>query len=82
MKWHFCTQVILSVIIIIVFNILSTVFQHWIFRNIGFVLCGLMYLTHPIVPQNAPANKQMLWAIRIAGVILILIGIFTRSYTY
>lgn len=82
MKWHFRTQMILSVIMIIVFNILSTVFQHWIFRNIGFVLCGLMYLIHPAVPENAPASKQMRLAVRIAGVFLILIGIFTRSYVY
>ena len=82
MKWHFRTQVILSVVIIIVFNILSTVCQHWIYRNIGFVLCGLMYLIHPVVPETVLASRQMLWAIRIAGVILILIGLFTRSYVY
>lgn len=82
MRWRFRTQVILTVIIIIAFNFLSTVFEHWIFRSIGFGICGLLYLVHPVVPQNAPNNKQMVLAVRIAGIILILIGIFTRSYVY
>lgn len=82
MKWRFHTQIIFSVIIIIAFNILSTAFQHWIYRNIGFILCGLMYLIHPVAPEKITASKQMLSAIRIAGVVLILIGIFTRSYVY
>lgn len=82
MKWSFRAQVILTVIIIIAFNILSTVFEHWIFRSIGFGICGLLYLIHPVAPQNAPNNKQMMLAVRIAGIILIFIGIFTRSYVY
>lgn len=82
MKWSFRTQVLLSVVIIIAFNVLSTVFRHWVYRSIGFGICGLLYLIHPVTPKDAPNNKQMKLAIRIAGVILIVIGIFTRSYTY
>ncbi len=70
---------ILSVVIIIIGNILDSFLKHWIFRSIGFGICGLLYLIHPVIPQNGVSNKYTLWSVRLAGVLLILIGIFTRA---
>ena len=82
MKWTYKAQMINSLVIIILANILSTIFKHWIYRSAGFVVCGLLWIVHPVLPSGAEVSKRtMLW-VRIAGIILILIGIFTRVYTY
>ncbi|MBE6940367.1 MAG: hypothetical protein E7457_06075 [Ruminococcaceae bacterium] len=82
MKLNYRNQLLLALAIILLFNILSTVLRHWIYRSIGFVLCGMLYIIHPVLPKNALTNKKTLLAVRLAGIILILIGIFTRSYAY
>ena len=80
MKLTYRKQTALAVIIIILANILTDAFRFWIYRSIGFGICGLMWIIHPVLPSNAEENKRtILWA-RIAGVILILIGIFTRAH--
>ena len=79
MKLNYKVQMIIAVAIIIVFNILSTFFGHWIFRSIGFVISGLLYTIHPVVPQNQEDNKESVKAVRSAGIVLILIGLFTRG---
>ena len=71
-------QTALAVLIIIFANILADAFAFWIFRSIGFGVCGLIWIIHPVLPSNIEKNvKTIRWA-RIAGAILILAGIFTR----
>ena len=80
MKLTYKMQLILSVIIIILTNILTEVFHSWIYRSLGFGLCGLLFIAHPVVPAHLAGSKQAVLWTRIAGVILILIGIFTRVH--
>lgn len=80
MKLTFRTQTALSVIIIIAANILSNIFRFWLYRSLGFGICGLLYIIHPVVPDGMVKNKQTVFWTRIAGVILILIGVFTRVH--
>ena len=80
MKLTYRTQAALAVIIILVANILSDVFSFWLYRSLGFGICGLLWIAHPVVPDGVEANKQTLLGTRIAGVILILIGVFTRVH--
>ena len=80
MKLTYKVQMIISVIIIIVTNILTEVFELWIYRSIGFALCGLIWIIHPVLPNGAEVSKRTLLWTRIAGVILILIGVFTRVH--
>ena len=80
MKLTYKLQMIISVIIIILANILTEIFDFWIYRSIGFAICGLLYVVHPAVPNNMEGNKQAVFWTRIAGVILIFIGIFTRVH--
>ena len=82
MKWTYKTQMMIAVAIIILANVLSTVLKHWIYRSAGFVVCGLLWIVHPVLPSGAEVSKQTKLWVRIAGIILILIGIFTRVYTY
>jgi len=74
------SQLIISVVIILLANIVGTLLHHWIFRSIGFVLCGLLWLIHPVMMKGAEASKKNLRLVRIAGIVLILIGILTRVY--
>ena len=82
MKLNYSQQTTLSFILVIIFNILSTLLKHWIYVSIGFAVCGLIYIINPVVPANIePTKKALLWS-RVAGVILILLGVFTRSHLY
>ena len=80
MKLTYRTQAAVAVIIILVANILSDVFSFWLYRSLGFGICGLLWIIHPVVPDGVESNRQTLLGTRIAGIILILIGIFTRVH--
>ena len=81
MKPNYRQQLILSVIPVLLGNILCTVFRHWIYRNIAFFLCGILWIIHPVLVLNREPTKKELRMVQIwGGGILILIAIFTRSY--
>lgn len=80
MKLTYRTQAAIMVIIILVANILSDVRNFWLYRSLGFGICGLLWIIHPVVPDGMKENKQTIFWTRIAGIILILIGVFTRVH--
>ena len=82
MKLTYKAQMFISLVIILLANVISTILKHWIYRSGGFVICGLLWLIHPVLPKGAEVSKRTLLWTRIAGVILILIGVFTRAYVY
>ena len=80
MKLTYKAQMILSFFLVILGNILTEVFDFWIYRSIAFIICGLLFIVHPVVPKHLEGiDKAVFWT-RIAGVIFILIGIFTRVH--
>ena len=80
MKLTYKAQMIISIVIIILANILTEIFASWIYRSIGFGICGLLFIVHPVVPKHLEGIEKAVFWTRIAGVILILIGIFTRVH--
>lgn len=80
MKLTYQVQMTISVILIILTNILTDLFDFWLYRSIGFGICGLIWIIHPVVPRGMATNKQTVFWTRIGGAILILIGIFTRVH--
>ena len=80
MKLNYKMQMIISIVIIILANIITEMFDFWIYRSLGFCVCGLMWIVHPALPNGAEVSKRTLLWVRIAGIILILIGIFTRVH--
>ena len=80
MKLTYKAQIIISVIIIILANILSDALDFWIYRSVAFGVCGLIWIAHPVLPSNVAVSKRSLLWVRISGVILIIIGIFTRVH--
>jgi len=82
MKLTYKAQIIASLVIILLANVLGSIFKHWIFRSAGFAVCGLLWIVHPVLPSGAGVSRRSLAWVRIAGVILVLIGVFTRAYIY
>mgnify|MGYP003296942606 FL=1 len=80
MKLNYKMQIIISIVVIILANIITEMFDFWIYRSLGFCVCGLMWIIHPVLPNGAEVSKRTLLWVRIAGIILILIGIFTRVH--
>lgn len=78
MKLTYWMQMAISCIIVLLGNVLSTVLHHWRCRSSGFIICGLLWLFHPILPRGAAISKTTLFWTRVAGVVLVLIGVFTR----
>lgn len=79
-KMTYSVQMILSVVIIIVGNVLTEIFHCWLYRSIAFGICGLLLIVHPVVPNYLETNKVTIGWTRVAGAVLILIGIFTRVH--
>ena len=79
-KLTYEAQLTISFLIVVLGCIFSDVFDFWIYHSIAYVICGLLFLAHPVVPKHLEGiGEAVLWA-RIAGVILILISVFTRVH--
>ena len=83
MKLNYKLQLLLSVVLILLGNVLCTVFKHWIYRNIAYFVCALIWIIHPVMAGNQEPTEKQLNQIRFwCGGILILMAFFTRSYIY
>lgn len=80
MKLNYDAQLTISFVLVILGNILTDIFDFWIYRSLAFIICGLLFIVHPVVPNYLETNKKTVFWTRIAGVILILIGGFTRVH--
>ena len=79
-KLTYEAQLTISFIIVILGNILTDIFDFWIYHSIAYVICGLLFIVHPVIPKRLEGREKAVFWTRIAGVILILIGIFTRVH--
>ena len=77
MKLTYRNQMILAIGIVVIFFVLTIVFRNLLFRTIGLCLSGLLYTIHPVAPEGEESNKELKRVIRIAGILLICIGLFT-----
>ena len=77
-KLTYEAQLTISFLVVILGCILSDIFNFWIYHSIAYVICGLLFIVHPVVPKHLEGIEKAVFWTRIAGVILILIGIFSR----
>lgn len=82
MKLNYKNQMNLTIVIIIVMNGLNMLLKHWIFSSLGKVMCGMLWLVHPVLLDSAEVTKRNLGIVRLAGVVLILWGFMSRLYLY
>lgn len=73
----FKKQILPGVILVILANILAFAFHRGLFTNIAWIICGLLWIVHPVYPEQMDAKKGRL-ASRLAGAVCILIGLVTR----
>ena len=83
MKLNNKTQMYLAIGIALVCFVLayifgrSSVFMFKLFRMLGISLAGLLYAIHPVVPPEEANNKGLKKAVRLVGIIVVLVGLFT-----
>lgn len=77
MKLKYKNQMILAIGLVVICYVLAVVFRNLLFRTIGLCMCGLLYAVHPVVPEGEESNKELKRLVRVAGIVLIFIGIFT-----
>lgn len=82
MKKEFVKQLNLCVVIVLLFSVMNTLFRHWIFSSIGFVACGLIWIMHPVKINDIRSEKSQLIECRIAGSVLVLLGLMLRARLY
>ena len=82
MKLNNTQQLILTVGLLFLGNILGTIYHTWTFRSIALVIGGLLWIMNPVLAAHVHATKARIMWTRIAGVILILMGIFTRMIVW
>ena len=82
MNKAFRKQLWLSCGLVLVCSVMNTVFRHWIFSSIGFCLCGLLWVAHPIRNNDIQSEKKQFAECRIAGIVLILMGFMLRARLY
>ena len=77
MKLNYRNQMILAIAVVVICYVLAAVFRNLIFRTIGLCLCGLLYAIHPVVQESESTNKDLKRLVRIVGIALVFIGLFT-----
>lgn len=82
MNAKFRNQLLVSIAIILVFNIMNTFLKHWIFTSMGYYACGILWLIRPIPFNTAQEEKIQKDACRIAGILLLIIGAILRARYY
>ena len=83
MKLNYGRQLTITVLLVLLGNVLCTIFKHWIYRNIAYLICALIWLIHPVMVGSQEPTQKQLNQIRFwCGGILLLMAIFTRSYLY
>lgn len=73
----FKKQILLGVVLVILANILAFAFHRGLFSNIAWIVYGLLWIVHPVYPEQMDAKKGC-FAARLAGAVCILIGLVTR----
>lgn len=79
---EFKKQLNVSILIILILNVLNTLFKHWIFSSIGFCTCGMLWFIHPVKMNDIRPEESQFKECRIAGVILFVLGMMLRARYY
>lgn len=76
-KLTFNVQLVIAIILILIGNILGMYFHNGILINIAWIIDGIIYIINPAYPEKyEEESKKAKLALRIFGVVCILIGIF------
>ena len=71
-------QLFIGIIILFIMFICSAIFKNGLFSNIGWVIDGLLFVVNPVCPAKSEGVKNIHLWVRLAGIIVIIIGITTH----
>lgn len=76
-KLNFKNQLILGVVILMAGFVCATVTKIAVCANIGWIIYGLLFVIHPVWPENTRSPRMALY-MRLTGVVIILLGLIAR----
>lgn len=71
-------QLFLGVIGIGVGHLLSWLTEFSFFLNLGWIICGMLFVIHPVWNERADENPHIKRYVRLAGIIVMLMGLMLR----
>lgn len=74
-------QLLFGLILIVLGNFFAFIFRQGVFSNIAWIAYGSMFLVNPVYPERLGyfhGEKKVKCAIRIVGLICIIVGLITR----
>lgn len=80
-KLNYNNQLFLSCISVFAGGIASWLLEIPVLRNLGWIIGGLLFVIHPVFPEKSADIKHMKLFVRLAGLLLILIGVGIQPIT-
>ena len=77
-KLTYARQILVGLILLSLGHLLSWVTGWQYFQNLGWIAYGLLFLIHPVWLESASQNPRIKTYVRIAGAVVILIGLMLR----
>lgn len=77
-KLSFNQQMILCIVLMFIGFALGTVTEIGWFHNAVLMLCGLIWVIHPVPPHLRELQPTAQWEVRIGGIILIIGSLLVR----
>lgn len=80
-QWTFQKQIGMGILLLFASGILAAVLHNGVFLNLAWILYGLLFVVHPVYPEQAKlrySEDTAQKAARTAGLICIAIGLITE----
>lgn len=77
-KWTYGGQLWIGLILVLAGLACSTVFQKPWLGNLGWIVCGGLFLLHPVCPAGTDGRPRMKCYVRLSGLVVILLGLSIR----
>lgn len=80
-QWTFQKQLSIGILLLFISGILAAVLHNGVFLNLVWILYGLLFVIHPVYPEQAKlrySEETAQKAARIAGLVCIAIGLITQ----
>ena len=80
-KLTYGNQMVLGILLVALGHILAAVTDKGFFMNLGWISYGLLFLIHPVWSREAATHPKSKTYVRIAGAVVVLIGLVVRNGT-
>ena len=83
-RLSFRTQAVIGLAVLALCAVLSALRHSGIYQNLGWILCGLMFLINPVWPEmwDKFDHGKLRTGARLAGVLMAVLGVLVRFGGY